>query len=223
MVIPELLPEMEVGASKMTVEQLREGALRSSSLLVLSLGENGALTRLRRAAAIRSGQREMLLLLQLTARELHPRETHSIIVVGSLPIWFLVVGFQLLEDGIEGGELGDGGGGGLDEPLDGFAGLVVAETVLKVVELDGGGNGETNAAVSQSFRRHHLTVTVFPAGGAGYTVYPRRGGLLEKNGFAVFVAGALGREDVVHLSCGERILRIGGDTQRRLLPEIRLI
>ena len=54
------------------------------------------------------------------------------------------------EGAVERREAVDSGGGGADEPLDGLAGLVDAEAVLDVVELDGRGHGEADAGVPQS-------------------------------------------------------------------------
>jgi hypothetical protein len=68
------------------------------------------------------------------------------------------------EGAVERREAVDGGGGGADEPLDGLAGLVDAEAVLDVVELDGRGHREADAAVPEPPRRHHLAVAVLAAG-----------------------------------------------------------
>lgn len=63
------------------------------------------------------------------------------------------------------GEVLDGGLGLVDEPIDGFAGAVVAEAVLHVVELNGGVSGEAHAAVPGAFGGVHFAVAVFPASG----------------------------------------------------------
>lgn len=49
----------------------------------------------------------------------------------------------------------------LDEPVDCFAGPVVAESVLNVVELNGGVGGEADAAVSGAFGGADFAVSVF--------------------------------------------------------------
>lgn len=61
-------------------------------------------------------------------------------------------------------ELINGVFGVFDKPVDGFAGAVVAETVLDVVELDGSVGGETDAAVAWAFGCADLAVPVFAAG-----------------------------------------------------------
>ncbi|KAE8806833.1 transcription factor containing protein, TCP family [Hordeum vulgare] len=61
---------------------------------------------------------------------------------------------------VEGGGLVDGGGGGVDEPLDGLAGVVEAEAVLQVVELDGRGHREPHPPVADALGRVHLAVPV---------------------------------------------------------------
>jgi hypothetical protein len=124
-------------------------------------GEDGALAGLGRAAA--SGPREMLLLVVVVVVVTDRRG----VVLGGGRVRGEARG------GVERGELVDGLGSGPDEPLDGLAGLVVAEAVLQVVELDGGGDGEADAAVPDALGRVHLAVAVLAAGGPGDAADPR--------------------------------------------------
>lgn len=57
-------------------------------------------------------------------------------------------------------ELVDGGLGLIDEPIEGLAGPVVAQSVLNVVEFDGGVGGETDTSVPWSLGGANLAVTV---------------------------------------------------------------
>ncbi|KAG6382736.1 hypothetical protein SASPL_157554 [Salvia splendens] len=64
--------------------------------------------------------------------------------------------------GMEGrGELVDVGFRGVDEPVDDLARLAEAELVLEFVELDGRGDREADAPVSQPPDRADLAVPVF--------------------------------------------------------------
>ncbi|GER38601.1 P-loop containing nucleoside triphosphatehydrolases superfamily protein [Striga asiatica] len=62
----------------------------------------------------------------------------------------------------------EGGGGrgwrGVGGPIDDFAGLREAETILEVVELNGGGDGEADAAVAEAAEGGDLAVAVLAAG-----------------------------------------------------------
>lgn len=69
-----------------------------------------------------------------------------------------------------GGKLGEvinGEFGLVDEPIDGPTGAIVAESVLEVVESDGGVGGQSEAAVAGAFGSGDLAVAVLPSGGAG--------------------------------------------------------
>lgn len=61
-------------------------------------------------------------------------------------------------------QLVNGGLRVLDEPVDGLAWAIVAETVLHVVELDGSVGGEADPPVPRPLRRAHLAVPVLPPG-----------------------------------------------------------
>jgi hypothetical protein len=135
--------------------------------------EDGAFTGLRRAAAARS--RELVVVPRVLLRI-----GWRVLVVGS---GGGKGGGRVGGEpggGVEGRELVDGVGGGLDEPVDGLAGLVAPEAVLQVVELDGGGDGEAHAAVADALGRVHLAVAVLAPRRAGHAVDPRRGVLVRR-------------------------------------------
>ena len=70
--------------------------------------------------------------------------------------------------GLPGWQLGQliyGGFGLFYEPIHGFAGAVVAEPVLHVVELNGGVGGQADSTVPGTFGCADLAVPVFPPGG----------------------------------------------------------
>lgn len=58
-------------------------------------------------------------------------------------------------------KLVNGGFGVLHKPVDGFAWAVIAESVLDVVELNGGVSAKANAAVSWAFCSADFTVSIF--------------------------------------------------------------
>lgn len=63
--------------------------------------------------------------------------------------------------------------GGVQQPVHHLAGLVEAEPLLEVVELDGGGDGEADAPVPQTSYRAHFAVPVFAPQGPRHSDYPR--------------------------------------------------
>ena len=64
-------------------------------------------------------------------------------------------------------ELRDGIGSGFDQPLNCFAGLVVTQPILEIIELNSGGYRQADPPVSQPFWSPHLAVPIFAAGCSG--------------------------------------------------------
>lgn len=74
---------------------------------------------------------------------------------------------------LERGELVDLVAGSVEEPVDDLAGLVEAQAVLQVVELDGRGHGQPHAPVAEPLHSLHLAVPVLAPEDPGHAHDPR--------------------------------------------------